>query len=85
MRSSGSIARMTTRRTILAIQALFSINISARRAQKALCETTHNAPMVNEIAKPIFLGMKICNFQIIGSGMKRMATTVTALVSPHAK
>ncbi len=85
MRSSGSIASMTTSRTILAIQAPFSISISARRAQKALCETTHNAPMVNEIAKPIFLGTEICNFQMIGSGRKRIATTVTALVNPHAK
>lgn len=82
------MSRRTTSRTILATHALFPRHYMSSRPynrQKGVAKITYNAPMVNEIAKPIFLDLETWSFQIIGIGNNRTVTTVAALVSPHMK
>ena len=55
------------------------------KGKKSSSKITYNAPIVKEIASPIFLEMEACNFQIIGSGKNRTVTTVIVLVSAQVK
>ena len=61
------------------------VNSSVSKTHKGLSKITYNAPIVNDIANPIFLAVDTCNLKIIGKGKKRTVMTVTVLVSPHAK